>query len=636
MRANAFSQVKSLTVDCQNPGWLSSMINYSDQLTLENIKVTGYINGTDLQFIKDLNIKRSLTGTIDLEWANIVSGGILEKYPYTVLKDNVFPYEVFRGCRDVVKLVCPNTLMSSDDTGYLGINGDSLIWTSPIMDIIYVHGHNFKYVNIPDGVTNVYFTDSYADQTLSVTLPNSIKSIAGHASNITVFSMIENPGLVEAQYETYNSVDGRRFWTPIGSSTFYIPKGSLEQYQNSDLAKLNEIWGYTGKPNNNIFIEYYDIDSTIVKIPEYIYVGDTIPVEIQIIPDDTFVSWIDYSYNETDIIEIINNVIIGKKYGRAQIYATPHLFIEGLETKTDSFFVNVVAHTEGIEMPSSMIIHINERKQLNANTLPLGISDNQILFESLNSSIAEVDTHGVIVGHNKGTCTIIATSVDGAYQAECVVKVIQSVEELSLDKHELSLKVGDTDRLFSQILPITADDKSVIWLSSDNQVASVDSIGNVAAIKSGEATIKAISNDNNEIKDSCKIVVIQPVTGMNLSQSICTLTGIGESIQLEAYVQPEDASNKEVRWSSSNESVCIVSQGKVISTGFGTAVVIASTVDGGFIDSCVINVENTSAIEDTTSEDQKTSAIYDLMGFKVNNVKKGRLYIHNGKKLIFK
>ena len=48
---NALSQATSLTVDCQTPGWLSSMIDYADQQTLENIKVTGYINGTDIIFI---------------------------------------------------------------------------------------------------------------------------------------------------------------------------------------------------------------------------------------------------------------------------------------------------------------------------------------------------------------------------------------------------------------------------------------------------------------------------------------------------------------------------------------------------------------------------------------------------------
>lgn len=62
--SNAFSQATSLTVDCQTPGWLSSMINYDDQLTLENLEVIGYINSTDLTFIGEL-IQKSLK-SIDL------------------------------------------------------------------------------------------------------------------------------------------------------------------------------------------------------------------------------------------------------------------------------------------------------------------------------------------------------------------------------------------------------------------------------------------------------------------------------------------------------------------------------------------------------------------------------------------
>ena len=105
---------------------------------------------------------------------------------------------------------------------------------------------------------------------------------------------------------------------------------------------------------------------------------------------------------------------------------------------------------------------------------------------------------------------------------------------------------------------------------------------------------------------------------------------------MEATVLPEDASNKEVKWSSSNETICMVSQGKVIATGYGTAVVIASTVDGGFLASCVVKVEDTSAIRETIADTQDDFPIYDLMGCKVKKVIKGGLYIRNGQKFIAK
>jgi hypothetical protein len=56
-----YAQRTSMTIDNQTPGWLSSKIEYTDQQTLENLKVTGYINGTDIKFIRELNTNLNLT-----------------------------------------------------------------------------------------------------------------------------------------------------------------------------------------------------------------------------------------------------------------------------------------------------------------------------------------------------------------------------------------------------------------------------------------------------------------------------------------------------------------------------------------------------------------------------------------------
>ena len=67
-----FAQAADIVVDCQNPGWLSNMISYRDQLSVRNLKVTGYVNATDLKFIGTLISKRSLDGRLDLSNCNIV------------------------------------------------------------------------------------------------------------------------------------------------------------------------------------------------------------------------------------------------------------------------------------------------------------------------------------------------------------------------------------------------------------------------------------------------------------------------------------------------------------------------------------------------------------------------------------
>lgn len=68
------AQSEAMTVDNQMPGWLSSKIAYTDQVSLKSLKVTGYINGTDLAFVKGMMKNKSLVH-VDLSDANIVSGG---------------------------------------------------------------------------------------------------------------------------------------------------------------------------------------------------------------------------------------------------------------------------------------------------------------------------------------------------------------------------------------------------------------------------------------------------------------------------------------------------------------------------------------------------------------------------------
>ena len=626
---SVFSQATSLTVDCQNPGWLSSKINYGDQQTLKNIKVTGYINGTDIQFIYDLN-NRSLTGVIDLEDVSIVKGGTLytNGYPRTVENDNEMPPSLFYDQKkQIQKFVYPKTITSEPiipfpKTGLV----DSLVWTSTYVksiDISNCIGYA-NYYSLPEGIEEI----SQIPINTHIVFPKTLKTVSYHSGNLTIYSMIDDPQSVSAQFETYNSNNGRGYWSAIYNSTFYIPKGTKEKYLQSQFGTMDnyiyENMSYRSIPNGNVFIEYYDIENTVVKSPEVMYKGESANLEVQIYPDANLVSWIDYSTSNPDIVSVDSEgKIVANGYGQVEISATPHVFIDGLETKTGTCIVKVIAHTEGIEMASAMSVHIGEEKALNAKTLPLEISDDKISYKSSDTSIANVTEDGTVIGNKRGTCTITATSVDGGYTAECVVTVTQPVEALSLEKHSLSLKVGDTESMYAQIAPLTADDKTLTWSSRDEEVATVDESGNVSALKAGETWIVAVSNDNAEAKDSCKVTVQQPVNGITLNHNTYTMNHIGDSFELEATVQPDDASNKNIKWKSSNESVCVVSNGMVVAVGDGTCVIIATTEDGGYMATCTVTVTIATGVSFAEIKDGQPFQIYDVNGMKRTSFKKG-------------
>jgi uncharacterized protein YjdB len=159
----------------------------------------------------------------------------------------------------------------------------------------------------------------------------------------------------------------------------------------------------------------------------------------------------------------------------------------------------------------------------------------------------------------------------------------------------------------------------------------------VKALKAGEVWISAISEDNPNAKASCKVTIIQPATGVTISYESYKMTMIGESFKLEATVLPEDATNKNVTWKSSNETVCNVINGLVFAVGYGTSVVTVTTEDGGHIAYCIVTVEQqVNGIEDVSINTSESIPVYDTMGRKVKELRKGQLYIKNGKKFIAK
>jgi uncharacterized protein YjdB len=625
---NAFSQATSLTIDCQTPGWLSSMINYENQISLKNIKVTGYVNATDLNFIKRLNNNYSLSGVIDLEDVVTVQGG-------SIKGDSLMPQKFMSGWKHLQKFIYPKSLIAQP---YLAPDKsekiDSIIWTSDKVTELYLTWFNSDLsLNQPSNCDYIYLSDGVEEITempnnVKITFPKSLKKITEVGDNLTIYSFIDNPESVYAERDFgYGTLNGyyHNYCATIINSTFYIPKGTKEKYLNSDFATMKP---YTGNgtvgSNNNVFIEYYDIDSTVVTPSLNMYVGDSLPLTVNIYPDDNLVSWINYISNAPEIVSVNpDGTIVANSYGGTEISVTPHVFIDGLETKSGKCVVNVVAHTEGVDVPSTMTVHIGERKDLNAKTLPLDISDNQLLYESSDHFVADVTEEGIIIGNKRGKCTITATAVDGGYTATCEVTVTQPVEALTLEKHTLCMKVGDTEKLLAQISPATADDKTISWLSSSDEIASVDANGNVSAQKAGEALIKAISNDNAEAKDSCKVIVLQPVTGIQLDNMTFQLNGIGESFELKATVVPDDASNKNIKWKSSDESVCVVSQGLVVAVGIGVCVIIATTEDGGYMATCTVTVDNITGISTVSLNDGQRFQVYDAKGSKQSHLQKG-------------
>jgi len=158
-----------------------------------------------------------------------------------------------------------------------------------------------------------------------------------------------------------------------------------------------------------------------------------------------------------------------------------------------------------------------------------------------------------------------------------------------LSKSELTLLIGTEETLVVTIEPNLTENEYVTWNSSRNSIATVDQNGKVTAVGVGTATITATIA--NSITATCAVIVEgKPVTSVELNKTSLNLT-VGNIELLTASVKPDDATNKNVTWNSSRNSIATVDQnGKVTAVAVGSATITVTTVDGDRTATCNVTV----------------------------------------------
>lgn len=291
---------------------------------------------------------------------------------------------------------------------------------------------------------------------------------------------------------------------------------------------------------------------------------------------------------------IVDDVVVQTNYSQGKAFA---LYINSGDTHTPVASVT-------IDQSEALMTAAGETLKLSATVLPEDASETSVTWSSSDEAVATVSDDGTVTAAANGTALITATTVEGNFSATCLVTVdipepVISVTGVTLDHTELTLTaVGQTTWLTSTVEPADASDPSVTWSSSDESVAMVSSRGQVVAVANGTATITATTTDGG-FTSACTVTVSIPevdvpvsVTGIRLDRDALTFDKADAQAVLVATVEPEDASEKTVNWTSSNEAVAIVgSDGVVTSVSNGTAVITATSVDGGFTADCTVTVD---------------------------------------------
>lgn len=221
-------------------------------------------------------------------------------------------------------------------------------------------------------------------------------------------------------------------------------------------------------------------------------------------------------------------------------------------------------------------------KEKNSETLkitfnPSNATNKKITWKSSNTSIATVDNNGTVKALKPGSTTITAVSNDGGFVATTKLTVealSKKVTSISIDKKELQLVIGEESALKTTINPSYAENKNVKWQSSDEKIATVED-GVVKAKRVGTTEIKVITEDG-EKEAICKVTVISPpIKNISFKEKEKTIY-LGNTENLITINDPVNSELESPIWTSSNEKVVKVVNGKITGLAIGESIVTLS------------------------------------------------------------
>ena len=262
--------------------------------------------------------------------------------------------------------------------------------------------------------------------------------------------------------------------------------------------------------------------------------------------------------------------------------------------------IKVTTRPESIMMDyTERDIYTTKSVTLEAIVLPESANDKSVKWTSSNKQVATVDQNGKVTGVGTGMTTITATTNVGGLKATCIVNVTKKKEVQSVTITsggdpitKKTLYINDNPKTVFEytVSPTNATFKDVVWSSTNPKVVSVDQLGNIKGLAEGVATIKCTSEDNPYAVASCTVYVKVKVTGVEISKSELSVVET-KSKTLSADIFPVGASNQNLTWSSSDESIVKVDKnGKVTGVKAGTAYITVKAGNGRFSDTCKVTV----------------------------------------------
>lgn len=312
--------------------------------------------------------------------------------------------------------------------------------------------------------------------------------------------------------------------------------------------------------------------------------GEAQQLKATVVPGDATCKDLVWTTGNELVAVVENGLVTAIGAGSTDIVVTT---VDGSFSKVCK--VSVIVPVTGIKLTKeNTTIKLGESETLTAVIFPDNSTNKNLAWTSSDPSVATVKD-GKVSGLKLGTATITVKSEDGGFTDACKILVVKTpVTGVRIINDKETLKVGKTKKLIARVFPSNATVKNAVWTSSDPTVATVKD-GLVKGLRVGTVDI-TVTTEDGSFKDTCRIFAGANVTGIKIEHDNKQID-VGKSEKINVVISPSNATNKKVLWESSDETVAIVSESGVV-TGLkkGSAVITATSEDGGFSDNCVVTV----------------------------------------------
>lgn len=245
-------------------------------------------------------------------------------------------------------------------------------------------------------------------------------------------------------------------------------------------------------------------------------------------------------------------------------------------------------------IPSS--IDVGESVQLKGSVYPLDAVDQDILWESSDTSIATIDSNGNLKTVKDGT-VIISAKTSGGTKSQYTITVNEvKAEGIEIKNKTEQIFVGESVFLDVGFVPENTTNKNIEWKSADESIAKISSSGELFGVAQGKTIITAI---HNEISDEFEIVVdpIQAETivigieGQDDNSAISTVSK-DETLQLRVEFLPENTTDKTIKWTVDNDEIAKIDESGLLTGLKSGTVLVKATAENGVYDEIEIKVSS--------------------------------------------